>query len=116
MEGKKPGEIKVRKSDYGEGRYFIPYFRTTYDSWHGLHEDETNNYYAANVDLWELYTEPKPKVKRALYVIVPLDEINQPRLYSFYCKDEVEVYECLGISPIRFKCIRLPETEMEFDE
>jgi hypothetical protein len=114
MEGKGPGEIKVRKSSYGEDGYFIPYFRSIYDTWHGLRDDETNDYYDANYDCWELYTEPKPKVRRAQYLMQNLIADRRPfQTYEFF-RDDAEAAAAFG--SLVMVIGRVVETEREFDE
>jgi hypothetical protein len=121
MEGRKPGEIKVCKDLFYASRYFVPYFLTRDGLWYGMDSEGTPEAHlglnmSSTAAGWHLYTAPKPKVKRALHVIVPLDGKNQPWLYSNYCKDEDEVQERLKVSLTMFKFIRLPETERDFDE
>ena len=111
MEGRRPGEIKVCKLSLGGGSYFIPYFQNVYGRWHGLREDGTNEDYAANNNLWEIYTEPKPKVKRAQYIINRSHHL--PFVSPILFKDEVEARK---LYPDAVTVERMSETEREFDE
>lgn len=71
---KVPGDIRVTtKSMCG---WFQPFFETPTDKWIG--PCAANNEYlvvgkAANDD-WHLYTEQKPKVKRAQYLVITSDD------------------------------------------
>ena len=61
------GSFKVRRPDWPPANYFLPYFKTYGNSyWHGIDEDKD----ATNVsvtDDFEIYEEPKPKVKHWLW-------------------------------------------------
>ena len=111
MEGKRPGEIKVCNEYYHKGAYFIPYFQSVYGNWHGLREDGTNDYYITNSDCWEIYTEPKPKVKRAQYLFINSESL--PAVKDQFFVDDAEALKWAALNT---KVIRLPETEREFDE
>jgi hypothetical protein len=110
MEGKKPGQIRVRKAGYREDKYFVPYFLSILGNWHGIHQDGAADSFYGEGDYWQLYTEPKPKVKRAQYMIFyganPLQTPN-------YFRDDEEVWSDY---PSVKRIERLPETEREFDE
>lgn len=65
MEGKKPGEIKVIYDVY----IFTPHYRMN-NRWYGFYPDDDKEFMkceCATQDIWELYTEPKKKVKRWLW-------------------------------------------------
>ncbi len=63
MQGKKPGEIKVRQVTWGADCWFEPYFRTRLISessqwWNGLKQNECADCYTATGGGWELWQEP----------------------------------------------------------
>jgi len=76
MQGKKPGEIKIR-CDSRAG-YFQPYFVTKNGVYVGLDECGdicSYSYRPGEVDnSWQLYTEPKPKVIYYEFLSIPIDE------------------------------------------
>jgi hypothetical protein len=64
----------------------------------------------SDYDLVAEWTEPKPKVKRAQYLVVP--HADQPYITGRMYKDEEEARASHG----KGKYTRLIETEREFDE
>lgn len=62
---KVPGDIKIRQNSWDSGEFFIPYFKDeTY--WFGMNELSTSDQWMITKD-WELYTEPKKKIKLYKY-------------------------------------------------
>jgi len=58
------GTFKVKRTNW-EG-YFIPYYKA--DSiWHGIGDNGKSEWYNADVESLEIYTEPKKKVKHWLW-------------------------------------------------
>lgn len=72
MEGKKPGEIKVRRRSWSEEVYFTPYFKEA-DVWYGL-RNSYHDFWSGDVDEYEIYREPKPKVRRYLWAFKSLND------------------------------------------
>ena len=71
MEGKKPGEVKIRRLSWECG-YFQPFYKID-DSWHGLRINGSRTYSTACLSPtldWELYQESSKKVKKWLWVDV----------------------------------------------
>ena len=113
MEGKKPGEIKVQLKSFLPEQYFVPHFQSICTLWHGINESGDYERYDEDLRDWQLYTEPKPKVKRAQYIVIS-DFYGLPHRTTGFFKDDDEAREnCPGTKK---KVERLPETEREFDE
>lgn len=74
MEGKKPGEIKICTSKHPmRDGYFVPYYNIRglwYGIFHALDNRIDNEIHNSEDegDYWQLYTQPKKKVKRWLWV------------------------------------------------
>ncbi len=106
MEGKKPGEIKICRS-IDRTKYFIPFFRDSIKQWNGLGpagEFKCEMAKASSLN-WELYQEPKPKVKRWLWV-------NGKYVFPYMkSEEEVKMHECYHKS-----WQKLPFSETEFEE
>jgi hypothetical protein len=81
MEGKKPGEIKLRLSSWPPTSFFSPFYITVDEIWHGLMKDGYSCWYR-NIDTnWELYTEPKPKRKLAPYIVTDGKAVWSPNTF-----------------------------------
>lgn len=61
-------------------------------------------------DDWEVQEEPKPKVKRAQYLVIPLGDDAPFQTTDFY-KDDIEA----RLLNEDWEIIRLTETEREFE-
>jgi hypothetical protein len=59
------GSFKV-KSENWDYSYFVPYFKSDL-SWFGLDLDGDQVNHFGHLDNWEIYEEPKPKVKHWLW-------------------------------------------------
>ena len=59
------GSFKVERTNW-EG-YFIPYFKAE-DRWYGIGDDGKSEWYGADVESFQIYKEPKSKVKHWLWV------------------------------------------------
>ena len=117
MEGKKPGEIKIRLDTFLKGHYFIPYFQAEYDNWHGVLCDTRDtihaHYYGVYSEGWELYTEPNPKVLMAQYLMQNMIT-GRPFLSTEYFRDGTEAAAAFGsYSRVLGRAV---ETEREFEE
>lgn len=111
-DGKRPDDIRVRQSDWRPEAWFRPYFKSRW--WYGLNQDGTQRSFTAVEEDFELYTEPKPKVKRAQYLV----HIKgyDPYITDILHTDEKSVQlRNLTVNPF-ILCERLMETEREFDE
>jgi len=112
MEGKKPGEIKVRNL-YGD--IFIPYFKSDV-LWHGLNGyiGKATNFLDSRTS-WQIYTEPKPKVKRAQYLVEV--DYSVPLITPQFYENDAEAMDAHFV-PDGSECrvTRLTETEREFEE
>jgi len=110
-DGKRPDEFRVRAVDHKPGYWFRPYFKAN-GRWHGV--DDSGSYWWSGLDddTFELYTEPKPKVKRAQYLLAypGVNPFITDQLYI----DEKQVRDQMAKNLII--CERLTETEREFDE
>lgn len=109
MEGRNPGEIKV----YSGAHRFIPYFES-YGMWHGLDACGNPTAFLDSCTSWKIYTEPKPKVKRAQYLLMFLDD-PRPFVTGRLFVDDKDVCDAYDIKKYRV-LERLLETEREFDE
>src|SRR5574338_410160 len=68
-DGKRPDELRLGRVNWGNGWWFRPYFRTRTGDWYGIDRAIEKDAYHGSADGFELYTEPKPKVKRAQYLL-----------------------------------------------
>ena len=106
---KVPGDIRVTHSQWSElpAHNFTPYFCDRFN-WYGLQNDDevTGDMSRWNIldDDWELYTEPKPKVKRWLWA--DKDGCTTRKMYTE--KELVEVSKSWTI--------KLAWSETEFPE
>lgn len=68
MEGKEWGCTKIRRPHWNDCEYFIPYFISSNHIVYGLNEVILGaTYHSYNYVDWELYTEPKKKVRLYQY-------------------------------------------------
>ncbi len=105
MEGKKPGEVRLR--DRLSGIIFTPYFNIC-GQWYGIKNGHCDDFHGKGSGNWEIYNEPKPKVKRWMWVRITSEGA---RLNThFLTEDEAFVHF------ENFKFEKLPGSEMEFDE
>lgn len=111
-DGKRPDDIRVRQSDWRPEAWFRPYFKSQYGCWYGLNQDGTQRSFTPVEEDFELYTEPKPKVKRAQYLLAypGVNPFITDQLYI----DEKQVRDQMAKNLII--CERLIETERDFDE
>lgn len=113
-DGKRPDELRLGRVNWGNGWWFRPYFRTRTGDWYGIDRAIEEDAYHGSADGFELYTEPKPKVKRAQYLV-------HIKGYDPYITDTLHANEKsvqlrnLTGNPFVI-CERLTETEREFDE
>lgn len=109
---KVPGDIKVRHCTWPKMEWARPYFQTRNGIFHGLNEDD-NNIWLGTDNNFELYVEPKRKVKRAQYL---LEWQNcRPEVTSVFFVDDDDVRRCFN-SNLLIRLTRLTETEREFDK
>ena len=112
MQGRAPGEIRVRSPGWGSDAYFTPYYLAG-AYWCGINNNgahaSSNNYN----DDWELYTEPKRKVALYNWAVRYVDRGNS--IYSsigyFSCEEALHT----GIRGITW-CQRLDHTKIEVEE
>jgi hypothetical protein len=74
MAGKKLGETKVRQERWTDDEYFIPYYMDKDGNWFGLDDEGDHFEELGFVDEWQLYTGPKQKVVRWLWVCKCADD------------------------------------------
>lgn len=107
---KVPGDIRVTRLCWGPGRSFVPYYfadlGASLSGWCGMKGGAHSC--PADYGDFELYTEPKPKVMRAQYLVEPLSGIPFTSLY--WCVDEEEIR---SFSPNAGKFTRLEEREFD---
>lgn len=70
MAGKKPGEIKIRGSNWHTDRWFQPYY-LAHDVWYGIIYNGISNCFSDDQINWIIYTEPKAKVVWVEYLMTP---------------------------------------------
>lgn len=114
---KVPGDIRVIHPDFNTGVWLRPYFHCELNKcWYG--RNEVGNAMVVCDSLspnFQLYEEPKPKVKRAQYLIVEGEgRYHNPYTTADWYKDEDDAR--LGTSVFGHgQFIRLTETERDFD-
>ena len=59
----KPGTLKLRNNGEEDRKYFMPYFLDSEGEWVGVDEHRETTAFNENSTGWEVYTEPKKKVK-----------------------------------------------------
>jgi hypothetical protein len=117
---KVPGDIKLRRSDWGEGPWFAPYFLTAKDaSWYGVVSwSHRASYFSDDVmsimgDKWELWQEPKKKKKIAPYLM----RRNDGRIFMTSAFHETEAGAMEDWDKDHFTIIRrIQELEVEVEE
>ncbi len=117
MTGKKPGEIKIRASGWDDETYFVPYFQedNAGNYWYGVIPGKGVHNYNPEEDGWEIYSEPKPKVKRWMWIIKyePTDELVYKGLLHVISTVYMSEEETKRLD---VKLIKIPQSEMEFDD
>lgn len=100
----KPGSLILGTSEWGAGVFFIPYyFCETGKEWFGLDQNNESEAWSTIGDLWEVYTEPRKKVKYYQWV-----DLNTKLLVEgVHPESEVSEYS---------NYIKIPGTEVELDE
>lgn len=60
-----PGDIKIRNFEFkwDHDQFFVPYFKNKSCNWLGLSEVGDSICFAEHKEGWQLYTEPKKKIK-----------------------------------------------------
>lgn len=108
---KVPGDIRITHPEFIRFDWLKPFF-VAKGTWYGTdREDKLASLHDDNDEGYELYEEPKPKVKRAQYMFYPHSE-QPPWLTSSFFKDTEEAYQHV---PGKGILVRLDETELEFD-
>lgn len=76
MEGKQPGEIRVRRGDWPPESWFRPFFVVRSQGWMGLMASLGYSIWDDDEPYWTLWTEPAPpkkmrkvKMYRAIYKV-----------------------------------------------
>lgn len=111
-DGKRPDEFRVRDPEWPSEGWFRPYFKDNSNDWVGQYESGITLIVKGNRIL-QIYTEPKPKVKRAQYLVFETE--RKPYLTHFYYKDDEEILtDFSGRNNIKVK--RLDHTKIECDE
>src|SRR5574338_716543 len=111
-DGKRPDELRIAHCSWLPDQWFQPFYKCRNGFWHGLIQNNANDFYEGRGE-WKLYTEPKPKVKRAQYLYQLRG--GKPRKTTRYYKDDSEFIDCGGFYDLLL-CERVIETEREFDE
>jgi hypothetical protein len=107
---KVPGDIKIAHEVMPIR--FRPFFLSSISGyWFGRADDGGAVQHNGNDTQWKLYTEPKPKVKRAQY-LVKYESSSVPFISDCLWESEEEARIVYPAA----KLTRLPETEREFDE
>lgn len=110
MEGKKPGEVLVNQSIWPPREFFSPFFRDRHGVWHGLDERRESVRWSGDVGGWQLYTEPKKKVVKWLWVNSAGYIFSGPNHFL----SEKEAAEDLSMEYLGWK--KLEWSATEFDE
>jgi hypothetical protein len=86
---KVPGDIKVRRQCRGPSDWFRPYFPIGDEWWRGQSFITPDARVSSEFNDWQLYTEPKPKIKRWLWADPVIGTHCTPRMSGhFYTEDE----------------------------
>jgi hypothetical protein len=109
MKDRRPGEIKVRCEEWAPKNWFQPFY-VTETAWHGRCQNNESYAYTRDEDGWELWVEPKKRVKRWL-----LAERIDPKgpwhcSTRFYSDDELESFR-IQLGPNMIKTDVTIETE-----
>ena len=110
MLGKEKGKITIQDV---MGHVFVPYFVSWEGNWYGLDPDGNANFWGRHIHCWRLHVPPKPKVRRAQYMIVQKGE--PPFISISFFKDDADFRKHITFLP-GSEITRLPETEREFSE
>lgn len=118
MEGKKPGEIKIRQIGWDSKKWFQPFFATS-GEWTGILNNESGTPYRSvwygDEALWQLWSEPKKKVKRWQWAVWFKDLAAPKSSSTFFTSEEEARAAIVDESNIKIMQ-RLDFTEQEFDE
>jgi hypothetical protein len=82
-------KVKVRVKEWPDWAYVCFYFKDIQDNVHGIdHEKTYYVHFLHNNHGWEIYTEPKPVVKRAKYIYKCADDSGYCDTNSYYIDDD----------------------------
>ncbi len=110
---KVPGDIRIRLPIWDTYNAFRPFYLSV-SGWHGLREHDSSWCYPECMDDgWQLYTEPKPKVMRAQYLIEPIDLTSLPFITDRFFKDDDQVAKHHGGTHAVARYTRLDEREFD---
>jgi len=61
------GSFKVKRSDWEEVYYYLPYFKNVSGYWHGVDSDGNSRCISVDNNQFKIYEKPKKKVNRCLW-------------------------------------------------
>ena len=95
MEGGRPGEVRITcRGEVNPHWWFEPYFEVG-GMWYGKTPEKTVAAYANGG--WEIYTEPKKKVKWVEYLVTPTNPASGTTPYTAWFREEQNksLYTCV---------------------
>jgi hypothetical protein len=109
---KVPGDIRVHDPECEDDwQPYRPFMKDRQEDWHCLDVDGSHQEMNAESDCWQLYTEPKPKVMRAQYLVYRCGD-ERPFTTNHWYYDDADLkddYDSSGLQSYQ----RLQEREFE---